>query len=85
MDFPVMHCFKNFIHHESWTYSPRQVVRPHISVHCFSRLGFSTTKLLLTHELAHLLLSYTTMVSPSMDAKSRTSTISRIGKAPGFH
>jgi hypothetical protein len=37
------------------------------------------TKLLLTHELAHLLLSYTTMVSPSMDAKSR------ISKASGFH
>jgi len=43
------------------------------------------TKLLLTHELAHLLLSYTTMVSPSMDVKSRNSTTSRISKAPGFH
>jgi hypothetical protein len=76
---------ENIIYHESWTYSPRQVVRPHISVQCFSRLGFSMTKLLLTHELAHLLLSYTTMVSPSMDVKSRNSTTSRISKAPGFH
>jgi hypothetical protein len=60
-------------------YLPWQIVRLHMSVQFFSILGFSMTKLLLTHESVHLLLSYTTMVSPSMDAKSR------INKAPGFH
>jgi hypothetical protein len=71
--------------HDSWGLVPSKTVGPHILMQHFYKLDLRITSFAYSYESVHLLLSYTTMVSPSMDAKSRKSTKSGISKAPGFH